>query len=112
MEFFIKWFAVGVLIGAAVYLVSIMLAICFCCFSDRSCIDILFPKAAPAPMVFDTVTGNEGADDGGCAICLSEYAAGERRATISECNHRFHALCIETWFQHKCTCPLCRHDLV
>ncbi|KAH6784948.1 hypothetical protein C2S52_009907 [Perilla frutescens var. hirtella] len=71
--------------------------------------------------VYDTYTkersAGEGEVGGGCAICLDEYADGERRATVAACNHRFHAVCIEAWVAEKkvnecSTCPLCRHDLV
>ncbi|KAH6784988.1 hypothetical protein C2S52_009947 [Perilla frutescens var. hirtella] len=50
-------------------------------------------------LVYDTYKKERSAAgeevDGGCAICLDEYANGERRATVAPCNHRFHAFCIE-----------------
>ncbi|KAL1561946.1 RING-H2 finger protein ATL80-like [Salvia divinorum] len=61
-----------------------------------------------AGLTFDKCTGK----DGSCTICLDEYAAGERRATITDCSHRFHTVCLEKWIKINSTCPLCRHHLV
>ncbi|KAL8136676.1 hypothetical protein V2J09_002677 [Rumex salicifolius] len=50
-----------------------------------------------------------------CVICLGEFAAdddGVARRTLSTCGHRFHVLCIESWFRGKAgkhrRCPICR----
>ena len=64
---------------------------CPCCFSEM-------PRepqhaVACARLTFNTCTEKEGGD-GGCVICLGEYLAGERRTTIPDCEHRFHAVCI------------------
>ncbi|KAL8141597.1 LOW QUALITY PROTEIN: hypothetical protein V2J09_014629 [Rumex salicifolius] len=45
-----------------------------------------------------------------CAICLSDYEAKEMLRTIPECNHYFHAHCIDEWLRLKGTCPLCRNS--
>ncbi|KAL8158902.1 hypothetical protein V2J09_000439 [Rumex salicifolius] len=45
-----------------------------------------------------------------CAICLSEYEPKEALRTIPECNHYFHADCIDEWLRMKGTCPLCRNS--
>ncbi|KAH6819661.1 hypothetical protein C2S51_003264 [Perilla frutescens var. frutescens] len=64
--------------------------------------------------VSDTYSKESSAEEvgGGCAICLCEYEDGDKRLTIAACNHRFHAVCIEAWFEKMYTCPLCRHNLV
>ncbi|XP_061356858.1 RING-H2 finger protein ATL3-like [Gastrolobium bilobum] len=43
-----------------------------------------------------------------CAVCLSELVQGEKARLLPECNHGFHADCIDMWFQSHSTCPLCR----
>ncbi|CAI7794609.1 unnamed protein product [Closterium sp. NIES-53] len=46
-----------------------------------------------------------------CAVCLGEYAAGERIKVVPACAHGFHADCIDLWLAAKTTCPICRRDL-
>ncbi|KAL1561948.1 RING-type E3 ubiquitin transferase [Salvia divinorum] len=108
----LDWYAIGLFI--AVGLAFIAGGIRTCCCPDTSSVGPGKKQrvAARARLAFDKCTGKEEGEDGGCAICLSEYAAGERRATVSGCSHRFHAVCIERWFKLNCTCPLCRQNLV
>lgn len=47
--------------------------------------------------------------DNTCPICLSEYQPKEELRTIPECNHYFHANCIDEWLKLNGTCPLCRN---
>jgi hypothetical protein len=46
-----------------------------------------------------------------CSICYCEL--GELNITITTlpCLHQYHQKCIESWFQHKNTCPLCRYQV-
>ncbi|CAA0812090.1 RING/U-box superfamily protein [Striga hermonthica] len=48
--------------------------------------------------------------DGTCPICLSDYQAKETLRSIPECNHYFHADCIDEWLKLNGTCPLCRNS--
>nr|GME00498.1 putative RING-H2 finger protein ATL21A [Ipomoea batatas] len=43
-----------------------------------------------------------------CPICLSEYQSEEILRSIPDCNHYFHANCIDEWLGLNATCPLCR----
>lgn len=43
-----------------------------------------------------------------CAICLSEFAEGERVRVMPACNHGFHVKCVEAWLVTKSSCPTCR----
>lgn len=45
-----------------------------------------------------------------CSICLSEYQPKETLRSIPECNHYFHANCIDEWLTLNATCPLCRNS--
>ncbi|XP_050386379.1 putative RING-H2 finger protein ATL21A [Argentina anserina] len=47
-------------------------------------------------------------DDHTCSICLSDYRPKETLKTIPECNHSFHANCIDEWLKLNATCPICR----
>ncbi|XP_020224560.1 putative RING-H2 finger protein ATL21A [Cajanus cajan] len=49
-------------------------------------------------------------NDNTCAICLSEYEPKETLRSIPECNHYFHADCIDEWLKLNATCPLCRNS--
>lgn len=51
-----------------------------------------------------------GPSDGSCPICLSDYQTKETVRCIPECEHCFHAACIDEWLKMKGTCPLCRHS--
>ncbi|XVE64689.1 hypothetical protein DITRI_Ditri07aG0121300 [Diplodiscus trichospermus] len=47
-------------------------------------------------------------NDNTCSICLSEYQAKERIKTIPDCDHYFHADCIDEWLKLNAACPICR----
>ncbi|KAJ0104590.1 hypothetical protein Patl1_17529 [Pistacia atlantica] len=49
-------------------------------------------------------------NDNTCPICLSEYQPKESLRTIPECEHYFHADCIDEWLKMNATCPLCRNS--
>ncbi|KAK4432121.1 RING-H2 finger protein ATL78 [Sesamum alatum] len=43
-----------------------------------------------------------------CAVCLSEFAGGERIRVLEKCGHGFHVQCIERWLVSCSSCPTCR----
>lgn len=43
-----------------------------------------------------------------CAICLSEFAAGDEVRVLPQCGHGFHVVCIDTWLGSHSSCPSCR----
>ncbi|KAM0951030.1 putative chromatin regulator PHD family [Dioscorea sansibarensis] len=49
---------------------------------------------------------------GPCPICLSEYKPGEAIRCVPECDHCFHAGCVDEWLQVSASCPLCRSSPV
>ena len=49
-------------------------------------------------------------DNGPCSICLSEYEPKDTVRCIPECNHCFHADCIDEWLRMTATCPMCRNS--
>lgn len=49
-------------------------------------------------------------NNGPCSICLCDYEARDPVRCIPECNHCFHADCVDEWLRTSATCPLCRNS--
>ncbi|KAJ7522648.1 hypothetical protein O6H91_18G021000 [Diphasiastrum complanatum] len=47
-----------------------------------------------------------------CIICLSDFQDGEMVRILSICGHLFHMQCVDVWFKHHTSCPVCRHNIV
>ncbi|ESQ34713.1 hypothetical protein EUTSA_v10009964mg [Eutrema salsugineum] len=47
-----------------------------------------------------------------CAICLTEFSAGDELRVLPQCGHGFHVSCIDTWLGSHSSCPSCRQILV
>jgi hypothetical protein len=47
---------------------------------------------------------------GDCSICYKQMIMAN--LTITRCGHAFHASCLNTALEVRCTCPLCRTQLV
>lgn len=45
-----------------------------------------------------------------CPICLSDYRPKEILRCIPECQHCFHADCIDAWLRMRANCPVCRNS--
>ncbi|CAA7026613.1 unnamed protein product [Microthlaspi erraticum] len=46
-----------------------------------------------------------------CSICLLDFMDDDTMRLISTCNHFFHTICIDLWFEFHKTCPVCRREL-
>ncbi|KAG6389601.1 hypothetical protein SASPL_151073 [Salvia splendens] len=62
---------------------------------------------ATTSKVDSTDSGDEG-DDIKCSICQDEYVTGDEIGSLVECQHGFHATCINQWLQVKNWCPICK----
>jgi hypothetical protein len=49
--------------------------------------------------------------EGQCPICYDDYSGNNLRI-INNCNHAFHAECIDRWFINNRTCPMCRINVL
>ncbi|KAH7669347.1 Zinc finger RING/FYVE/PHD-type protein [Dioscorea alata] len=47
-----------------------------------------------------------------CAICLAEFAEGDEIRILPQCEHGFHAVCVDTWLGSHSSCPFCRQILI
>ncbi|KAL6840106.1 hypothetical protein ACP4OV_029916 [Aristida adscensionis] len=62
----------------------------------------------PEPVVYSPEVELAGCSKTECAICLTEFARGERVRALPHCNHGFHVRCIDRWLAARQTCPTCR----
>ncbi|XP_072995268.1 probable E3 ubiquitin-protein ligase ATL44 [Typha latifolia] len=67
--------------------------------------------AAP-PQQPSSSSGSPAPQPPGCAICLSDFAEGDKIRLLPACGHRFHVGCIDTWLLSRCSCPTCRRRLL
>lgn len=57
--------------------------------------------------VYQKVEENETVE---CSVCLSLLQDGEMARTLPNCNHSFHAECVDKWLGTQSTCPICRTE--
>lgn len=43
-----------------------------------------------------------------CAICLDNFKVGDKCRILPQCDHSFHAECIDLWLLKVPLCPMCR----
>ncbi|KAF0927823.1 hypothetical protein E2562_036243 [Oryza meyeriana var. granulata] len=55
--------------------------------------------------------GEETAEDV-CAICLGEFADGEKVRVLPPCGHGFHVRCVDAWLVSHGSCPTCRRQVM
>ena len=65
-------------------------------------------RALPPPVVYPPEVELAGCGAAECAICLAEFAHGDRVRALPHCNHGFHVRCIDRWLAARQTCPTCR----
>jgi hypothetical protein len=68
------------------------------------------------------VYGSGGVEGGGaaagageedvCAICLGEFADGEKVRVLPRCGHGFHVPCVDAWLLSRGSCPTCRRPVM
>ncbi|KAJ1263434.1 hypothetical protein BS78_09G184400 [Paspalum vaginatum] len=47
-----------------------------------------------------------------CAICLGEFADGDKVRVLPRCGHGFHVPCVDAWLLSRASCPTCRRPVV
>ncbi|KAL5205140.1 hypothetical protein ABZP36_010011 [Zizania latifolia] len=53
-----------------------------------------------------------GVPDTKCAICLGDFADGDKVRVLPRCHHGFHVRCIDTWLSAHSSCPTCRDSII
>ncbi|PKU71030.1 RING-H2 finger protein ATL74-like [Dendrobium catenatum] len=54
----------------------------------------------------------EGNGEEECSVCLSAFLDGQRVRRLLDCNHCYHASCIDRWLMSHASCPICRADVL
>ncbi|KAK2993867.1 hypothetical protein RJ640_003979 [Escallonia rubra] len=126
MSFFIT-------IPAVVCVITLAIFICFACPRPRwGRTNAAWQNPTPAAVTPETATVTQGLDESTiesyakvvfgesrrlpgpnditCPICLSEYNVKDTLRCIPECQHCFHADCIDEWLRMNGTCPVCRNS--
>jgi len=47
-----------------------------------------------------------------CAVCIEDIEIGEWYKKLPQCEHCFHATCIDQWLSTRATCPVCRQEVM
>ncbi|CAK9176564.1 unnamed protein product [Ilex paraguariensis] len=76
------------------------------------------PKTGLDPIVIDSLpifafnqtNGEDEVEAIECSVCLSMLEDGEMARPLPNCNHTFHAECINKWLSSHSTCPVCRTE--
>lgn len=55
---------------------------------------------------------NDDDDDDVCAICLAEFAGGDKVRVLPRCGHGFHVPCVDAWLLSRGSCPTCRRPVM
>jgi len=59
---------------------------------------------------FSSITPHDSTE---CSVCLAEFSEStDLLLRRLPCLHVFHAVCIDTWFRQRLTCPFCRSELL
>ncbi|CAD7940740.1 unnamed protein product [Amoebophrya sp. A120] len=70
---------------------------------------LLGTRSAERQSSATSLSGSDSAPS--CTICLTEFEEGELVRTMPECDHIYHAACLERWARSQgssCLCPMCR----
>lgn len=92
---------------------SICLSIPFFMFITPAILIICLPKEQAETMELGETSKSvvvPRPNDTLCSICLSEYTSKETLKCLPECQHCFHAQCIDPWLKLHNSCPICRNS--
>jgi hypothetical protein len=74
-------------------------------------------KRALRSIPVEVYVGREEKEEAGdeedvCAICLGEFADGEKVRVLPRCGHGFHVPCVDAWLLSRGSCPTCRRRVI
>ncbi|XP_058742078.1 RING-H2 finger protein ATL70-like [Vicia villosa] len=53
-----------------------------------------------------------GSSTSSCSICLGDYEESDMLRLLPNCDHLYHASCIDPWLRLHSNCPICRKSLL
>ena len=72
---------------------------------------IIRPTAAEIENSTEIMNGASLTEETRCAVCQDVIAPTDTCRRLRDCNHTYHQICIDQWFQRSVFCPTCRHDI-
>lgn len=57
----------------------------------------------------DSISNEDTPEEEICLICRAPLEQGDVIRRLNNCPHYFHCSCIDSWFEIRNTCPVCRH---
>lgn len=76
-------------------------------FSDPVVVRATQQQIEHASQIIELINSNEN-----CTICQEPLISNmDRVRRLTHCQHMFHNICINTWFNTNVRCPICRHDI-
>ena len=59
----------------------------------------------------DLIAGSTLTEGSLCSICQDSIIPTDSARKLRACNHVYHQVCIDQWFERSVFCPTCRHDV-
>ena len=72
---------------------------------------VVRPSAQVIAQATEIVSGSTLPEGTLCSICQDSILATDSARKLRACNHLYHQVCIDQWFQRSVFCPTCRHDV-
>ncbi|XP_024960461.1 RING-H2 finger protein ATL56-like [Cynara cardunculus var. scolymus] len=97
---------------AAIILLHVLLVACF--FHGRRRSRNITPPPTSSYSLLDLQTHlppfqySSSSSSGDCSICLENFKEREFCRLLPECDHVFHADCVDSWLTKVPNCPVCR----
>lgn len=71
-----------------------------------------YPKLLYSEAKEELEKGDDSVAASCCSICLADYKDSDLLRVLPDCDHLFHAQCIDPWLKLHTTCPMCRNSPV
>uniref|UniRef100_A0A6C0KN72 RING-type domain-containing protein n=1 Tax=viral metagenome TaxID=1070528 RepID=A0A6C0KN72_9ZZZZ len=72
---------------------------------------VVRPSAQVIAQATEIVSGSTMPEGTLCSICQDSILATDSARKLRACNHLYHQVCIDQWFERSVLCPTCRHDV-